>query len=314
MLTAPPRRRRQGGGLAPGEHRATSRHPLRHRRHRGARRAHETYIRNTFLGQHMTAGSDAGERAFTGTGASGWTATTTRWPTWWSSRRARGIMATGGANTISGVHCYNKASGFGVPASTSRCRGSHRRGSPTWHGLHQHRRRDPVLLHVSGSFFLGDANVILKAVNGVARGVQITGNLFNGRGKGVDIVQLDGAFKTVEQAPRAAELRHGDERQVHGREARRTGTERVDGGLRARAAVPDRIGHVVPAGRRRRVPGAHSQNVSGNQVVVATTAPSPPPCTCSSTRTATDEKCCELHAALLPFADLREQSVIHFSS
>lgn len=29
---------------------------------------HETYIRNSFLGQHITAGSDPGERNFSGTG------------------------------------------------------------------------------------------------------------------------------------------------------------------------------------------------------------------------------------------------------
>ena len=73
---------------------------------------HETYIRNTFIGQHITAGGDKNERKFSGIGISlqGNDNAITDVVIF---SAAIGILITGQANTISGVHCYNKASGFG---------------------------------------------------------------------------------------------------------------------------------------------------------------------------------------------------------
>lgn len=236
------------------------------------RGGHETYIRNTFLGQHMTAGGDAGERAFTGTGIRlDGNDNSVADVVVFSA--GTGIMVTGGANTISGVHCYNKASGFGGTGIYLKVPGL----TQTWltncyMDYTSIVAEDPVLLHVSGSFFLGDANVILKAVNGVARGVQITGNMFNGRGKGVDIVQLDGAFKTVEQV-------YVQQNSAMGMNVKSTAARGSADGNGSEWTVdfapvllfPDRIGHVqysLVAGDA--FPGHTLRNVSGNQVVVAT--------------------------------------------
>jgi hypothetical protein len=160
---------------------------------------HETLIRSSFLGQHMTAGNDPGERGFTGTGIrlDGNDNSVTDVVIF---SAATGIMVTRPANSISGVHCYNKATGFGGTGIYLKIPGL----TQTWitNSYMDYTNivaEDPVLLHVSGSFFLGDANVVLKAVNGVARGVQVVGNIFSGLDKGVDIVRLDGKFATVEQ-------------------------------------------------------------------------------------------------------------------
>ncbi|KAF0894501.1 hypothetical protein E2562_039278 [Oryza meyeriana var. granulata] len=235
---------------------------------------HETFIRNTFLGQHMTAGGDSGERGFTGTGIrlDGNDNSVSDVVVF---SAATGIMVTGGANTISGVHCYNKATGFGGTGIYLKVPGL----TQTWvtncymdyTGI---VAEDPVLLHVSSSFFLGDANVVLKAVNGVARGVQIVGNLFNGRGKGVDIVQLDGKFATVEQV-------YVQQNAATGMTVRSTSARGTAEGNGSSWTVdfspvllfPDRISHVqysLVAGNA--FPGHTLRNVSGNQVVIATDA------------------------------------------
>ncbi|VAH35717.1 unnamed protein product [Triticum turgidum subsp. durum] len=236
------------------------------------RGGHETYIRNTFLGQHMTAGTDPGERAFGGTairldGNDNSVSDVVVFSA------ATGIMVTGGANTISGVHCYNKATGFGGTGIHLRVPGL----TQTWltncyMDYTSIVAEDPVLLHVSSSFFLGDANVVLKAVNGVARGVQITGNMFNGRGKGVDIVQLDGEFGTVEQV-------YVQQNSAMGMNVKATTARGSAEGNGSSWTVdfapvllfPNRIGHVqysLVAGDA--FPGHTLRNISGNQVVVAT--------------------------------------------
>ncbi|GJN01774.1 hypothetical protein PR202_ga19069 [Eleusine coracana subsp. coracana] len=240
------------------------------------RGGHETLIRGCFLGQHMTAGGDPGERTFSGTGirldgndnsvsdvvvfAAG-----------------TGIMVTGGANSISGAHCYNKAAGFGGAGIYLKVPGA----TQTWisncyldyTGV---VAEDPVLLHVSGSFFLGDANVVLKSVNGVAKAVQVTGNLFNGRDKGVDIVQLEGKFGTVEQV-------YVQQNGAMGMNVRSTaargvvdgnGTDQWTLDFSEALLFPDRIGHVQYSLVAADGFPAHAlQNVSGNRVVVATDKP-----------------------------------------
>ncbi|CAO2036466.1 unnamed protein product [Urochloa humidicola] len=233
---------------------------------------HETVIRNSFLGQKMTAGSDPGERGYTGTGIrlDGNDNTVTDVVIFSADT---GIMVTRPANSISGVHCYNKAAGFGgtgihlkVPGLTqtwiSRC----------YMDYNSIVAEDPVLLHVSGSFFLGDANVVLKAVNGVARGVQVIGNIFNGRNNGVDIVALDGKFGTVDQV-------YVQQNSATGMTVKSTaarGAAEGNGSLWtvdfAEALLfPDMIGHVqYSLVAEDGFPGHTLRNVSGNKVVVAT--------------------------------------------
>nr|GLL29073.1 polygalacturonase QRT3-like [Ipomoea trifida] len=163
---------------------------------------HETYIRNSFLGQHITAGNDAGERNFSGTAIhlNGNDNAVTDVVIFSANI---GIMVSGQANILTGVHCYNKATGFGgtgiylkVPGLTqTRIVNSYL----DYTGI---VAEDPVQLHISGSFFLGDAFILFKSVNGVVNGVNVVDNMFSGGNKGVDIVQLDesgGAFKKIDQ-------------------------------------------------------------------------------------------------------------------
>jgi len=73
---------------------------------------HETFISSSFLGQHSTVGGDKGERQFSGTAIdldSNDNAVTD--VAIFSA--AIGIVVRGQANMITGVHCYNKATGFG---------------------------------------------------------------------------------------------------------------------------------------------------------------------------------------------------------
>ncbi|KAJ4981244.1 hypothetical protein NE237_032081 [Protea cynaroides] len=163
---------------------------------------HETYIRNSFLGQHITAGGDPGERNFSGIAINLMSNDNAVTDVVIFSA-ATGILVSGQANTFSGVHCYNKATGFGgigihlqLPGLTqTRIVNSYL----DYTGI---VAEDPVQLHVSNSFFLGDAFVLLKSIKGIVKGVNIVDNMFSGSSTGVDIVQLDqsnGPFTTIDQ-------------------------------------------------------------------------------------------------------------------
>ncbi|KAK4748076.1 hypothetical protein SAY87_014662 [Trapa incisa] len=166
------------------------------------RGGHETYIRNSFLGQHITAGGDPGERNFSGTAINlmGNDNAVTDVVIF---SAAVGVMISGQANTLTGVHFYNKATGFGgtgiylkVPGMTQT------RIVNCYLDYTGIVAEDPVQLVVSDSFFLGDAYVTLKSVNGLIDGVNIVDNMFSGSNKGIDIVQLDqsnGPFMRVHQ-------------------------------------------------------------------------------------------------------------------
>lgn len=154
-------------------------------------RGHETYIRNTFLGQHITAGGNPNEQNFTGTAINLQGNDNAITDVVIFSAQV-GIMISGQANIITGVHCYNKANGFGgtgiyinVPGVTQT------RIVNSYFDYTGIVAEDPVQLHVSGCFFLGDAFIVLKSVHGVVDGVNIVHNMFYGSNKGVDIVQLD---------------------------------------------------------------------------------------------------------------------------
>ncbi|XP_016198013.1 polygalacturonase QRT3 [Arachis ipaensis] len=164
---------------------------------------HETYIRNTFLGQYVTAGGDKNEKNFSGTGISllGNDNAVTDVVIF---SAAIGIMVTGQANTFSGVHCYNKATGFGGTGIYLKLPGlTQTRIVNSYMDYTSIVAEDPVQLHVSSSFFLGDANIVLKSVKGVVNGVSIVDNMFSGSSSGVEIVQLDqsnNSFNQIDQA------------------------------------------------------------------------------------------------------------------
>ncbi|KAJ4975183.1 hypothetical protein NE237_000289 [Protea cynaroides] len=162
---------------------------------------HETYIRNSFLGQHITAGGDHDEKNFSGTGISliGNDNAVTDVVIF---SAAIGIMVAGEANTITGVHCYNKATVWGGIGIYLRVPGyTQTRIVNCYLDYNGIVAEDPVQLLISNSFFLGDGFILLKSINGVLRGVNIVDNMFSGSGKGVNIVQLDqskGNFKTID--------------------------------------------------------------------------------------------------------------------
>lgn len=166
------------------------------------RGGHETFIRGSFLGQHITAGGDPGEKDFSGVAinlAGNDNAVTD--VAIFSA--ATGVLVAGQANVLTGVHCYNKAAGFGGVGIHLRLPGlTQTRIIGCYLDFTGIVAEDPVELLVAGSFFLGDANIVLRSVNGVISGVNVVDNMFSGSGKGVEIVRLDEStrrFTAVEQ-------------------------------------------------------------------------------------------------------------------
>lgn len=58
---------------------------------------------------------------------------------------------------------------------------------------------DPVQLHISSTFFFGDANIVLKSVKGTVNGLSIVDNMFSGTNHGVEIVKLDTSITPFNQ-------------------------------------------------------------------------------------------------------------------
>lgn len=161
---------------------------------------HETYISNSFLGQQETVGGDPRERNFTGTAidiASNDNAVTD--VAIFSA--AIGIVLRGQANIITGVHCYNKATGFGGIGILVKLAGlSQTRIDNCYLDYNSIVMEDPVQVHVTNGFFLGDANVVAKSVHGQVSGLNIMNNMFSGDPKNMKpIVELDGEFNMINQ-------------------------------------------------------------------------------------------------------------------
>ncbi|CAA7020933.1 unnamed protein product [Microthlaspi erraticum] len=158
---------------------------------------HETYISNSFLGQHSTVGGDKQERDFSGTGidiSSNDNAITD--VVIFSA--GIGISLNGGANMVTGVHCYNKATWFGgigilVKSHLTRIDNCYL----DYTGI---VIEDPVHVHVTNALFLGDANIVLRSVHGKISGVNIVNNMFIGTPKNnFPIVKIEGEFHEIDQ-------------------------------------------------------------------------------------------------------------------
>ncbi|KAK9226899.1 hypothetical protein WN943_011947 [Citrus x changshan-huyou] len=161
---------------------------------------HETFISSCFLGQRSTVGGDPGERDFSGTAidlASNDNAITD--VTIFSA--AIGVLLRGQANIVTGVHCYNKATAFGgigilvklADAALTRIDNCYL----DYTGI---VLEDPVQVHVTNGFFLGDANIVLKSIKGRISGLNIVENMFNGSpARNVPIIKLDGNFSNIDQ-------------------------------------------------------------------------------------------------------------------
>ncbi|GLJ39109.1 hypothetical protein SUGI_0797160 [Cryptomeria japonica] len=163
-------------------------------------RGHETYIRNSFIGQHITVGGSNNEKRFTGTGIClvGNDNAVTDVVIF---SAAVGIDVRGQANSFIGVHCYNKATVFGGVGIWLRSPGNTQtRIVSCYMDYTGIVAEDPVQLDITNSFFLGDATITLKSKeNKIVKGVNIVDNAFYGLRKGVSIVKLEGSFDTVEQ-------------------------------------------------------------------------------------------------------------------
>ncbi|KAK7359584.1 hypothetical protein VNO77_01545 [Canavalia gladiata] len=234
---------------------------------------HETFISSCFLGQHSTVGSDKGEKDFTGVAidlASNDNAITD--VAIFSA--AIGIMLRGQANILTGVHCYNKAASFGGIGILVKLAGnSQTRIDNCYLDFTGIVMEDPVQVHVTNGFFLGDANILLKSVKGQILGLNIVDNMFSGDpNKKVPIVNLDGQFSNVDQVVI-------DRNNVNGMSLRSTvGKLTVSGnGTRWVAdfssvlVFPNRISHFQYSFYAQEEPKfvAHSvTNVSDNVVVV----------------------------------------------
>ncbi|KAK9267654.1 hypothetical protein L1049_010085 [Liquidambar formosana] len=163
-------------------------------------KGHETFISSCFLGQHSTVGGDKGERYFSGTAidlASNDNAVTD--VAIFSA--ATGIILRGQANMITGVHCYNKATYFGGVGILVKLAGSSQtRIDNCYLDYTAIVMEDPVQVHITNGFFLGDANVVLKSIKGQISGLNIVDNMFCGDPKNMNpIVKLDGQFSNIDQ-------------------------------------------------------------------------------------------------------------------
>ncbi|VVB12329.1 unnamed protein product [Arabis nemorensis] len=158
---------------------------------------HETYISNSFLGQHSTVGGDKDERQFSGTGIDLWSTDNAITDVVIFSAGI-GISLNGQANMVTGVHCYNKATWFGgigilVKAHLTRIDNCYL----DYTGI---VIEGPAQVHVTNALFLGDANIVLRSVDGKISGVNIVNNMFIGdQKKNFPIIKLEGEFHDIDQ-------------------------------------------------------------------------------------------------------------------
>ncbi|XVF23297.1 hypothetical protein REPUB_Repub13aG0025000 [Reevesia pubescens] len=163
---------------------------------------HETFVRNAFIGQHINVGGDHREKDFSGIGIKikGNDNVVTDVVIFSASI---GIMIQGEANMITGVHCYNKATSLGGIGIYIQAPGfTQTRIANSYFDFTGIVAEDPVQLHITGSFFLGNAFILLKSLKGVVIGVNIVDNMFSGDYTGTPIVQLDqtkSPFTKIEQ-------------------------------------------------------------------------------------------------------------------
>lgn len=162
-------------------------------------KGHETFISSCFLGQHSTIGGDPGERNFSGTAidlASNDNAITD--VAIFSA--AIGVLLRGQANILTGVHCYNKATFWGGVGILVKSDGYLTRIDNCYLDYTAIVMEDPVQVHVTNGFFLGDGNVVLKAINGTISGITIVDNMFRGfANDSTPIVQVEGKFTSIDQ-------------------------------------------------------------------------------------------------------------------
>ncbi|KAL6561847.1 hypothetical protein OROGR_002854 [Orobanche gracilis] len=162
------------------------------------KRGHETFVSGCFLGQHLTDGGDPDEKHYTGAGID--IASTDNAITDVAVFSARiGIVLRGNANVVTGVHCYNKANGFGGVGILVQS--AQNRITNPYLDFNSIVIEDPHQVHVSGGFFIGGGNIVLKSsIMGRISGLNIINNMFTGgMDDSVPSVVLKGSFGSIDQ-------------------------------------------------------------------------------------------------------------------
>ncbi|KAG6395894.1 hypothetical protein SASPL_142027 [Salvia splendens] len=160
-------------------------------------RGHETFLRSCFLGQHPTVGGDRDEKAYSGT-AIDIASTDNAITDVAIFSAAIGIVLRGRANIVTGVHCYNKATYFGGVGILVKS--AQNRIIDPYLDYNSIVVEDPFQITISNGFFLGDGNIVLKAIQGSISGLNIVNNVFSGDPKNmVPSVRLDGVFTSIDQ-------------------------------------------------------------------------------------------------------------------
>lgn len=162
-------------------------------------KGHETFISSTFLGQHSSVGGDKGEKDYSGTAIDiAGNDNSINNAVIFSA--AIGILLRGQANLVTGVHCYNKATGFGGIGILVKIGASLTRLDNCYLDFTAIVLEDPSQVHVTNGLFFGDANVVLKSIKGQVSGLTIVNNMFNGDPKFMNpVVKLDGDFTSIDQ-------------------------------------------------------------------------------------------------------------------
>ncbi|CAI0375782.1 unnamed protein product [Linum tenue] len=156
---------------------------------------HETFIQTCFIGQHPTVGGGVGEKDYSGTAIdlAGNDNVVTDAVIFSS---AIGVVLRGQANMLRNIHTYNKERIFGGIGILVRAFADYNRITDCFVDYNSIVLEDPRFIQITNSFFLGYANVVLKAVKGRLEALSITDNFF----RGIDmapVVELQGEFTEV---------------------------------------------------------------------------------------------------------------------
>ncbi|CAL1402483.1 unnamed protein product [Linum trigynum] len=162
-------------------------------------KGHETLISSCFLGQQPTVGEDQMEKHYSGTAIDIDSNDNVITDVVIFSA-AVGIVLRSEANTVTGVHCYNKADVYGGVGILVKPEASLTRIGNCYMDFTGVVIEDPSQVRVTDGLFIGGANVVLRSIKGSISGLNIEGNMFRGyEGVGNSIVELDGNFTAVDQ-------------------------------------------------------------------------------------------------------------------
>ncbi|CAI0401510.1 unnamed protein product [Linum tenue] len=142
-------------------------------------KGHETLISSCFLGQQPTVGEDQMEKHYSGTAIDIDSNDNVITDVVIFSA-AVGIVLRSEANTVTGVHCYNKADVYGGVGILVKPEASLTRIGNCYMDFTGVVIEDPSQVRVTDGLFIGGANVVLRSIKGSISGLNIEGNMFRG--------------------------------------------------------------------------------------------------------------------------------------